>query len=163
MREPTKIAVLVSGGGTNLQALLDAEKDGLLVSGKITLVVSNKEGAYALERAKNAGVETATVLKSVCGSQEAFEDALLALLQEKGIELILIKAPTNDWRYHWYDEWDAQICDYAEQNGLAYYNFIPLCEEIGIDWETDTYDVGVHLNVYGAEKLTSYLGRLLVE
>lgn len=93
----------------------------------------------------------------------AYLERMRTLCEEKGVELILIKAPTNDWRYHWYDEWDAQICDYAAQNGLAYYNFIPLCDEIGIDWETDTYDVGVHLNVYGAEKLTSYLGRLLVE
>ena len=90
-------------------------------------------------------------------------ERMRALCAEKGVELILIKAPTNDWKYYWYEEWDAQICDYAEEHGLSYYNFIPLCEEIGIDWETDTYDVGVHLNVYGAEKLTAYFGRLLAE
>ena len=83
------------------------------------------------------------------------------LCEEKGVELILIKAPTNDWKYFWYEEWDAQVKQYAEENALSYYNFIPLCEEIGIDWETDTYDVGVHLNVFGAEKLTSYFGEIL--
>lgn len=90
-------------------------------------------------------------------------DKMRALCAEKGIELILIKSPTNDWKYHWYDEWDRQIVEYASANGLAYYNFIPLAEEIGIDWHTDTYDVGVHLNVFGAEKLTSYFGKILAE
>lgn len=84
------------------------------------------------------------------------------LCEEKGIELVLIKAPTSDWRYHWYDEWDGQVVDYAMAHELSYYNFIPLCEEIGIDWSRDTYDKGVHLNVYGAEKLTAYLGEILV-
>lgn len=90
-------------------------------------------------------------------------EKMRALCAEKGIEFVLIKAPTNSWRYYWYDEWDAQIVDYAEEKGLDYYNFIPLCEEIGIDWMTDTYDAGAHLNVYGAEKLTSYFGRILAE
>lgn len=85
------------------------------------------------------------------------------LCEEAGIELILVKAPTNSWGYWWYDEWEAQICDYATEHGLTYYNFIPLAEEIGLDWTTDTYDAGVHLNVQGAEKLTSYFGKLLSE
>lgn len=89
-------------------------------------------------------------------------DKMRALCKEKGIELVLIKAPTNDWKYHWYDEWDARIAEYALANGLRYYNFIGLDGEIGLDWSTDTYDVGVHLNVYGAEKLTSYFGEILV-
>jgi len=84
------------------------------------------------------------------------------LCEEKGVAFVLIKAPTNDWKYHWYDEWDTQIAEYAQAHDLQYYNFIPLCEEIGIDWSTDTYDVGAHLNVYGAEKLTSYFGEILV-
>ncbi len=88
---------------------------------------------------------------------------MTALCEEKGIELILIKAPTNAMAYHWYDEWDAQIVDYASENGLAYYNFIPQADEIGLDMTTDTYDAGVHLNVYGAEKLTKYFGKILVE
>ena len=90
-------------------------------------------------------------------------DKMRLLCEEKGSELILIKSPTNHWAYWWYDEWDSQICEYADRHGLAYYNFIPLCEEIGIDWSTDTYDAGAHLNVYGAEKLTRYFGELLVE
>ena len=88
-------------------------------------------------------------------------DRMKALCDEKGIELILIKAPTNFWRYHWYDEWEAQIVDYAADRSLTYYNFIPLASEIGLDWSTDTYDAGAHLNVYGAEKLTAYFGALL--
>lgn len=90
-------------------------------------------------------------------------DRMRSLCAERGIELILIKAPTNFWGYYWYDEWEAQIVDYAAKNDLAYYNFIPLAEEMGIDWSTDTYDAGAHLNVYGAEKLTSYFGGILAE
>ena len=71
-----KIAVLVSGGGTNLQALIDAQ-GSVLRSGRITLVVSNNAGAYALERARKAGIDTAVVLKKECGSQEAFAYAAM--------------------------------------------------------------------------------------
>ncbi len=85
----TKIAVLVSGGGTNLQALIDAQ-GSLLQSGEIVLVVSNNAGAYALERAKKAGIPTAVVLKKECGSQEAFEEQLKALLTQHGIEVIIL-------------------------------------------------------------------------
>ncbi len=93
----------------------------------------------------------------------SYLDRMAALCKEKGIELILIKAPTNDVFYHWYDEWDAQVTAYAAENGLAYYNFIPLADEMGIDMSTDTYDAGKHLNVYGAEKLTRYFGKILAE
>lgn len=91
----------------------------------------------------------------------AYLDKMRALCEEKGIELILVKAPTNFWRYHWYDEWDGQITDYAETHGLAYYNLIPKSAEMGLDMSTDTYDGGAHLNVYGAEKLTRYFGEIL--
>ena len=84
-----KIAVLVSGGGTNLQALIDAQGT-VLNSGKISLVVSNNAGAYALERAKKAGIPTATLLKKECGSQLAFEEKLKAILTENGIDLIIL-------------------------------------------------------------------------
>ncbi len=90
-------------------------------------------------------------------------DKMRLLCEEKGVALVLIKAPTNNWRYYWYEEWDAQVVSYAASHGLSYYNFIPLCEEMGIDWSTDTYDSGVHLNVYGAEKLTAYFGAILKE
>ena len=84
MTEKAKIAVLVSGGGTNLQALLDAEQSGVLCSGQIVLVVSNNAKAFALERAARAGVETA-VLKG-----PAFEADLNLLLQQRGIDLIIL-------------------------------------------------------------------------
>ena len=87
---PVKIAVFVSGGGTNLQALIDSEKRGELKSGKISLVLSNKEGVYALERAKNAGIPSVTVTKTECGSQEAFEAKIKEILAENGIELIIL-------------------------------------------------------------------------
>ncbi len=85
-----RIAVLVSGGGTNLQALIDAQKAGLIQSGEITLVISNNSGAYALERAANAGIETAVVIKKTCGSQSAFEQAIKDLLAEHRIDLIVL-------------------------------------------------------------------------
>lgn len=88
--EKARIAVLVSGGGTNLQALLDAESCGRLKSGKITLVISNKAGAYALKRAEDAGVSTATLLKAECGSQEAFEAQLIKLLGDNHTDLIIL-------------------------------------------------------------------------
>ena len=84
-----KIAVLVSGGGTNLQALIDAQGK-TLTSGKIALVVANNAGAYALERAKNAGIATEVVLKKECGSQEAFEEKLKEVLTSHGIDLIVL-------------------------------------------------------------------------
>lgn len=90
-------------------------------------------------------------------------DKMTALCREKGIELILVKAPTNSVRYYWYPEWDAQIVDYADENGLAYYSMVGKDEEIGLDWSQDTYDKGLHLNVYGAEKVTSYFGKILAE
>ena len=85
----TKIAVLVSGGGTNLQALIDAQ-GSTLVSGEIALVVANNANAYALERAKKAGIETAVVLKKELGSQAAFEAKLKEILTEHGIEVIIL-------------------------------------------------------------------------
>ncbi len=73
-----------------MQALIDAQKAGIIKSGAISLVVSNKRDAYALERAKDAGVASEVVLKSECGSQEAFEERLMALLKNNGIELIVL-------------------------------------------------------------------------
>ena len=80
MLSRTRIAVLVSGGGTNLQALLDAQTAGSLAHGEIVLVVSNKAGAYALERAEKAEVEAVTLTREGCGGAEGFEAALLSLL-----------------------------------------------------------------------------------
>ena len=88
--DKARIAVLVSGGGTNLQALLDAQMKGILKSGQICLVISNNPNAYALERAKNAGVESKVVTKKEVGSQNAFEQRIIDLLEEKQIDVIVL-------------------------------------------------------------------------
>ena len=90
MAKKTRIAVLVSGGGTNLQALIDAQKNGVLTDGEIVLVVSSRPNVYALERAANAGIPAVTVSRKACGSQEAFEEALLKALEEAQTELIVL-------------------------------------------------------------------------
>lgn len=86
----TRIAVLVSGGGTNLQALIDAQTRGELPSGELSLVVSNKPGAYALERARAAGIEALTLTRADCGGQEGFEAALTEALVSRDVELIVL-------------------------------------------------------------------------
>jgi len=86
----TKIAVFVSGGGTNLQALIDAQKSGIIKSGEIKLVVSNNENAYALERAKRAGIKTEIVLKKHFSNQELFEEKLIQVLKENEIDLVVL-------------------------------------------------------------------------
>lgn len=88
--DKAKIAVFVSGGGTNLQALIDSEKRGEIESGEIALVLSNSHSAYALERAKKAGIKTAVATKKEEGSQEAFEEKVKAILKEEKIDLIVL-------------------------------------------------------------------------
>ena len=85
-----RIAVLVSGGGTNLQALIDAQDKGVIKSGEIVLVVSNKEEAYALERAGKAGIKAEVVLRKDFDSQASFEDRLDALLSESRIDIVVM-------------------------------------------------------------------------
>ena len=85
-----RIAVLVSGGGTNLQALLDAEAAGKIPHGEIAMVISNNPNAYALERAKNFGVPGAVITKKECGSQAAFEQTLQAVLERNGTDMIIL-------------------------------------------------------------------------
>lgn len=87
---PIRIAVFVSGGGTNLQALIDAQRSGKLHSGRIELVFSNKSAAYGLTRAAEAGIEAISLKRSVCGGQEGFEKRLIELLEERHIELIVL-------------------------------------------------------------------------
>ncbi len=89
----------------------------------------------------------------------AYLDKMTALCKEKGIRLILMKAPSL--YPYWYPEWDEQMKEYAEKNGLEYINFLDLGDETGIDYSTDTYDAGMHLNLWGAEKLTKWLGEYL--
>ena len=91
-------------------------------------------------------------------------DKMRALCDREGIQLILIKAPTL--MPHWYDEWDAQIVKYSADNGLCYVNMLDKADEIGIDYyseNADTFDAGMHLNLNGAEKLSIWFGRYLVE
>ena len=85
-----RIAVLVSGGGTNLQALIDAENAGKIPHGEISLVISNNPGAYALERARLNGIPGAVISKKECGSQEAFEAQIQAVLERNGTDLIIL-------------------------------------------------------------------------
>ena len=90
MARKARIAVLVSGGGTNLGALIAAEQSGIIKSGTISLVISNVTGAYALTRAENAGIEALVVTKKACGGAEAFEQRLIEELDSRGIGLIVL-------------------------------------------------------------------------
>ena len=105
----TKIAVLVSGGGTNLQALIDAQNSGILSSGEIVLVISNKEGAYALERAKNAGIKRALVLKKDCTDQLDFENKIIALIEENDVELIVLAGFMSILTEYFTSKYDKRI------------------------------------------------------
>ena len=105
----TKIAVLVSGGGTNLQALLDAQQSGALHSGQIVLVVSNKVGAYALTRAEKAGVEALTLTRAACGGAEGFEAALQAALEARGVELIILAGFLSILSADFTSRWENRI------------------------------------------------------
>ena len=92
----------------------------------------------------------------------AYLDLMTELCQEKGIHLVLIKSPSL--YPHWYEEWDQQISEYAEAHGLLYINMLDIAEDkVGVDYSLDTYDGGLHMNVTGAEKCASYLGKVLVE
>lgn len=105
----TKIAVLVSGGGTNLQALIDAEKSGILVSGSIALVIANNKDAYALERAKQNGIKSAIVLKKECASQLDFENKIIALIEENDIDLIVLAGFMSILSEHFTSKYDHRI------------------------------------------------------
>ena len=84
------IAVLVSVGGTNLQALIDAQRSGILKSGRIVLTISNRSDAYALNRARDAGIDTRVITKKDCGSAAEFERRIAEALDEYGIDLIVL-------------------------------------------------------------------------
>ena len=90
-------------------------------------------------------------------------DKMRALCAENGVELILMKAPTNTPKCYWYEQWDVQVKAYAEKHGLRYYNFLEVTDQIGLDYNTDTYDQGFHLNLSGAEKMARYFGKILVD
>ena len=88
-------------------------------------------------------------------------DRIVALCRDHGAELVLIKAPTDTWRYPWHEAYEAGVVALAEKYQLPYYNFLNDIEQIGLDFSADTYDTGYHLNVYGAEKLSRYFGEIL--
>jgi len=88
-------------------------------------------------------------------------DKMRTLCQENDVELILIKAPSV--YPFWYDEYDAQMEQYAQAHGLAFYNFLDYVDDIGIDYTADTYDAGLHLNLQGATKLSVFFADILAE
>ena len=88
--QKVNIAVLVSGGGTNLQAILDACGSGIITSGEVRVVISNKAGAYGLERAKKAGIPAFCITRKEAGSQKAFEEQVIEKLEEHEIGLIVL-------------------------------------------------------------------------
>ena len=90
MEDKARIAVMVSGGGTNLQAIIDAQKSGLIEKGEITMVISNREDAYAIERAKAAGIENYIVTKKEYGGQQGFENKVRELIDSHDIDLIVL-------------------------------------------------------------------------
>lgn len=101
------------------------------------------------------------ILSDYSFGENAWEylDRMRLLCEEHGIELILIKAPSL--YPHWYEEWEVQVEDYAAAHDLRYINFLEHTDEIGLDYSTDTYDAGLHMNLSGAEKLSRYLGGIL--
>ena len=90
MGRKARIAVLVSGGGTNLQAILDAAGRGEIPNGEVTLVISDRAGAYALERAEKAGIPSMEINKKACGGQQPFEEKLMTVLEENRTDLIVL-------------------------------------------------------------------------
>lgn len=88
-------------------------------------------------------------------------DRMRELCRQNGAQLILIKAPSLS--PVWWEQWDRQIMEYAQENDLLYVNMLNSQDQIGLDWNTDTYDAGAHLNVYGAEKASIWFGKLLTE
>jgi len=96
-------------------------------------------------------------------SEKAYHylERMVELTREHGIELVLIKAP-NLYPY-WYEEWDEQIVNFAETNGLLYINFLDHIEDIGLDWSVHSFNAGLHLNVFGAELMSRYFGKVLTD
>lgn len=104
-----KIAVFVSGGGTNLQALIDAQSSGALYSGEIVLVLSSNPEAYALERAKKAGIPTVVCSRKALGGQEAFEAAISEAMEKHGVELIVLAGFMSILSENFTSQWPERI------------------------------------------------------
>ena len=109
MSEKARVAVMVSGGGTNLQALIDAQRDGIIKSGEIVLVISNRADAYALERAGNAGIDAFAVSKKECGGQEGFEAACRGLIDSYEADLIVLAGFMSILSSDFTDHYDHRI------------------------------------------------------
>ncbi len=109
MSVKTKIAVLVSGGGTNLQALINAEKAGKIPHGEIVLVVASNSSAYALQRAADAGIEACVISKKELGSQERFEEVLQDTLRTHQIDLIILAGFLNILSEDFTRKWPERI------------------------------------------------------
>ncbi len=105
----TRIAVLVSGGGTNLQALLDAQASGKLNAGEIALVIASNDTAFALERAKKAGIPAVVCSRKALGSQEAFEEAISKALTDHGVELIVLAGFMSILSKNFTQQWPERI------------------------------------------------------
>lgn len=109
MKNKAKVAVLVSGGGTNLQALIDAQHSGIINSGEIVLVISNRKDAYALERARKAGIEAQAVSRKECGGQEGFEAKVIELLDSHEVDLIVLAGFLTILSNHFVKHYDHRI------------------------------------------------------
>ena len=106
---PVNIAVFVSGGGTNLQALIDAQESGIIKSGRIRLVISSRSDAYALERAANTGIDAVAISKKMYGSQEAAEKEIEKKLSEYEIDLIVLAGYLSILSADFTRRWDHRI------------------------------------------------------
>ena len=106
---PVNIAVFVSGGGTNLQALIDAQESGIIKSGRIRLVIASRSDAYALERAANAGIDAVAISKKMYGSQEAAEKEIEKKLSEYEIDLIVLAGYLSILSADFTRRWDHRI------------------------------------------------------
>ena len=105
----TRIAVLVSGGGTNLQAILDAQTAGKLEDGEIVLVIASNSRAFALQRAEKAGVPAVVCSRKALGSQEAFEEAISKALTDHGVELIVLAGFMSILSENFTRQWPERI------------------------------------------------------
>lgn len=107
--QKAKVAVLVSGGGTNLQAIIDAQKKNIIKSGEVVLVISDVAGAYALERAANADIRGITIAKKEAGGEAAFEERLSRALDDAGIELIVLAGFLSILSADFIKRWERRI------------------------------------------------------
>ena len=114
-----------------------------------------------IKAAEKSAEEPNTPTSPLPAQNLAYLERITELCRKKGTELILVKAPISSWRYPWYSEWSEELERYAARESIKYYDLLESADEIGIDLSTDTYDGGLHLNVWGAEKTTTYFGAIL--